>query len=427
MARVDPTLVLDRAAIFDAAPTPFVVVDRDLVIVEANLAYCEVVGRRREDLVGRPMFEAFPPNPTDPNDGVENLRASMERARDTGRPDTMAVQRYDIEVAGTGEFRERYWSPMNIPVLDDEGRTALVLHRTEDVTDYVREQAARREDVARGEQYRRRAMEVEADLVARARELQELNGRLRAAHERERQVALALQRAMLPTPQVALSGLDVAARYRPAEDALFVGGDWFDIVPLGDEAVALAVGDVVGKGLHAAAVMGQLRSALSAATHGADGPPEALDTLERYARTVEGAIGTTVVQVRLDRDRAGLRYSSAGHLPPLLMTEGGETSFLDDAGGPPLGAAEHARPHPTAEVPFPPGATLVLYTDGLIERRGRPIDEGFAVLADTVRRHRALDVEPLADAVLGELRRDDAAPDDTALVIARSTRPRTSA
>ncbi len=420
MARSGPSR-LDHAALFDAAPTPYVVVDRHLVIVEANRAYCAVVGRRREELVGRSMFDVFPTNPADPTgDGVDNLRASMERARDTGRPDTMAVQQYDIPVAGTGEFVERHWSPMNVPVLDDEGRTALVLHRTEDVTDYIRERAARQEDVERGEAARRRVLEVEADLVARARELQDLNRQLREAGERERQVALALQRAMLPSPRVRPPGLDVATRYRPAEDALHVGGDWFDVVELAEEAVALAVGDVVGKGLPAAAVMGQLRSALSAATHGADGPPEALETLDRYARTVDGAAGSTVVQVRVDRSRETVRYARAGHLPPLLVTAAGEASLLEEGGAPPLAAVEPPTAHPRIEVPFPPRATLVLYTDGLVERRGRPIDEGVSALAEVVHRHLALDVEQLADAILAELRAEDTAPDDTALVIARS-------
>ena len=413
---------LDHAALFAAAPTPYVVVDADLTIVEANRAYCAIVGRSRDELVGRSMFEAFPTNPADPSgDGVANLRASMERARDTGHPDTMAVQRYDIEVAGTGVFVQRYWSPMNVPVLDADGRTAFVLHRTEDVTDYVRERDARQLDAAEGEQWRRRVLEVEADLVSRARELQELNRQLRDASDRERQVALALQRAMLPEPTFAGSGLDVAARYRPAEDALHVGGDWFDIVELGEDAVALAVGDVVGKGLKAAAIMGQLRSALSAATHGADGPPEALDTLARYAKTVDGATGTTVVQVRLDRNRQSVRYSRAGHLPPLMVTEHGEASLLDVAGAPPLGAGPDHLTHPKAEAAFPPRATLVLYTDGLIERRDRSIDAGLAELTDAVRRHLALDVERLADAVLEDLRHDEANPDDSALVVARST------
>ncbi len=404
---------IDYAAVFDAGPTPYLVLDTDFVIVEANRAYCDVVGRRRDDLIGRPMFEAFPTNPADASgDGVANLRASMERARDTGQPDTMAVQKYDIEVAGSGEFVERYWSPMNIPVLGDDGRTRLILHRTEEVTDYVRE---------RGEEFRRRVAEVEADLVARAQELQDLNRQLRDANERERHVALALQRAMLPDPRVELSGLEVAARYQPAEDALFVGGDWFDIVQLDEDAVALAVGDVVGKGLNAAAIMGQLRSALSATTHGADGPPEALDALDRYARTVDGAAGTTVVQVRLDRSRDSVRYARAGHLPPLIVTQEGEASFLEEAGAMPLATSLDIERHPKAEVPFPPRATLVLYTDGLVERRGQTIDDGLAALTEAVRRNLTLGIEELADAVLDELRHEGAAPDDTALVIARST------
>ncbi len=103
------------------------------------------------------------------------------------------------------------------------------------------------------------------------------------------------------------------------------------------------------------------------------------------------------------------------------MTPYGESSFLDGAGGAPLAAEAEAVPYPKEEVPFPSGATLLLYTDGLIERRGRSIDDGFAALADAVRRHAGLDVESLADAVLGEFGYDGTTLDDTALVIAGST------
>jgi serine phosphatase RsbU (regulator of sigma subunit) len=166
---------------------------------------------------------------------------------------------------------------------------------------------------------------------------------------------------------------------------------------------------------------GQLRSALSAATHGADGPPEALDTLDRYARTVEGSLGTTVLQVRLDRSRETIRYSRAGHLPPLLVTPDGEATYLDDGAGVPLGAGPEDVRHPKAERPLPPGSTLVLYTDGLVERRGHAIDTGLAALVEAVRHHLALGVEPLADAILADLRDEGAAPDDTVLVVARAT------
>ncbi len=127
------------------------------------------------------------------------------------------------------------------------------------------------------------------------------------------------------------------------------------------------------------------------------------------------------MQVRVDRSRETVRYARAGHLPPLLVTAAGEASLLEEGGAPPLAAVEPPTAHPRIEVPFPPRATLVLYTDGLVERRGRPIDEGVSALAEVVRRHLALDVEQLADAILDELRAEDTAPDDTALVIARST------
>ena len=399
---------IDHAAVFDATPTACIVLDRDFVIVEVNRAFCRQVGRRRDELLGRPLLDAFPANPADPDGrGVDVLRASLERARDTGARQQMDVQQYDVEDPETGAFVERHWRAENIPVLDDEGRLRFILHRTEEVTDVVREHAAR--------------TEAESDLVVRARQLEEANRLLRDARDRERHVALALQRSMLPVPPADLPGVAIAARYRPAEDALFVGGDFYDVVPLSEDSVALAVGDVVGKGLAAAAVMGQLRSALSAATHGADGPPEALDTLDRYARTIEGTLGTTVVQVRFDRSRGTVRWARAGHVPPLLVTPEGEARFLTEAGSPPLGVGDPDTPHAKAEAPFPAGTTLVLYTDGLVERRGRSISVGLDALVDAVRRFRHLDVEPLADAVLDALREDGPAPDDTALLVARGT------
>jgi serine phosphatase RsbU (regulator of sigma subunit) len=105
----------------------------------------------------------------------------------------------------------------------------------------------------------------------------------------------------------------------------------------------------------------------------------------------------------------------------VIVTEDGEAALLEGGGGPPLAAWDEDVPRPKTEVPFPPHATLVLYTDGLIEQRQRSIDDGFAALADVLRRHVRLSIEELADAVLADLPADTAAPDDTALVIARST------
>ncbi|SCL48936.1 PAS domain S-box-containing protein [Micromonospora citrea] len=168
---VDGPARVRYASLFDAAPSPYLVLTPELVIVEVNRAYLRATGRTREELIGRELFAAFPANPDDPDGtGVPNLRASLLRARDTGRPDTMAVQRYDIP-DGAGGFARRYWSPVNVPVLDDGGRVALLLHRPEDVTDFVQERRRARDERARGESFRRRMAAAEADLYARAREL----------------------------------------------------------------------------------------------------------------------------------------------------------------------------------------------------------------------------------------------------------------
>jgi serine phosphatase RsbU (regulator of sigma subunit) len=175
---------------------------------------------------------------------------------------------------------------------------------------------------------------------------------------------------------------------------------------------------VTGKGLPAAAVMGQLRSALTAATYGSDGPPQALEVLDLYARSVVGALGATVVQVDLDRALRRIRYARAGHLPPLAIGPEGAATFLEQAGGPPLATGGAAMP--AAEVAFPAGATLVLYTDGLVERRRRHIDSGLAALAQAAGRHAGLEVEAMADAILHALLDDEPAPDDAVLVVARA-------
>lgn len=162
---------MDYERLFAAIPTPYLVMTPDLVIVDANEAYLAVVGRRRDDIVGRGVFEVFPPQPDALDEtGVSRVQRSFERARDTGLPDTMPVQKYDIP-DGSGGYVERFWSLISVPVLDDEGRTALVVQRTEDVTGYVREREGRRSDAEQSEELRRRTEEAEADLFARSREL----------------------------------------------------------------------------------------------------------------------------------------------------------------------------------------------------------------------------------------------------------------
>ncbi|MEU6911646.1 PP2C family protein-serine/threonine phosphatase [Streptomyces olindensis] len=409
---------IDYPAVFQALPGMVALLTPELVYADVNEEFVRGSGRSREQLVGRYLFDVFPDNPNDPAaTGMRNLEASLYRVLATGERDTMALQRYDVEdPERPGEWEERYWSPVNAPLLGPDGKVVLIVHRVEEVTELIR---ARGRGGGSRAGRNSRARVLEAELYTRARELQELNERLRLAHSREREVALALQEAMLPAGRQ-VHHHRAAVRYRPAVGALNVCGDWYDLVDLvGGHRIGVSVGDVVGHGLPAAGVMGQLRSALSAASRVAEGPAQALDVLGRYANVVDGAESATAVTTFVDFDRNTVTYSSAGHLPPVLVHPDGRTEFLDRATDTPLDARPDPIPRPQADTAFTPGATLVLYTDGLVERRREDIDVGLARLADALRCHRDQDPETLADTVLLELLPPGGATDDTALVIVR--------
>ncbi|MFG2630757.1 PP2C family protein-serine/threonine phosphatase [Streptomyces sp. NPDC048473] len=403
---------IDYEAVFQALPGAVALLTTDLVYTDANKAFLSMAHRTRDQVIGRYLFDVFPDNPNEPRaTGMRNLRDSLERVAATGERDSMALQRYDVEdPEQPGAWEERYWSPVNVPVLAPDGSVALLLHRVEEVTELIRARGARGGD---------RAQVLEAELYTRARELQEVNERLRQAHAREREVALHLQEAMLPAPRP-VGHHRSAVRYRPATGALNVCGDWYDLVDLPETGrTAVAVGDVVGHGLRAAGVMGQLRSALSAASRVADGPAQALEVLGLYARSVDGAESTTAVSVFIDWNNRTLTYSSAGHPPPAVLASDGTVTFLDQATDPPLGARPVHVSRPQAQTAFTDGSALVLYTDGLIERRGEDIDAGLHRLADSLARHHTADPETLAAALLGDLLPPAGITDDTALVILR--------
>ncbi|MYT26993.1 PAS domain-containing protein, partial [Streptomyces sp. SID7760] len=184
-----PDVVIDYATVFRLLPGMVALLTPDLVYADANEEFLLSSGRTRDRLIGRYLFDVFPDNPNDPSaNGIRNLAASLQRVVETGERDAMALQRYDVESAERpGEWEERYWSPVNAPVFDAEGRVVLLVHRVEEVTELIR---------ARGRRAGGQAQVLEAELYTRARELQELNERLREAHAREREVALALQNAM---------------------------------------------------------------------------------------------------------------------------------------------------------------------------------------------------------------------------------------
>ncbi|MFB8079904.1 PP2C family protein-serine/threonine phosphatase [Streptomyces sp. NPDC056013] len=403
---------VDYAAVFQALPGMVALLTPELVYVDVNEDFARLAGRSREELVGRYIFDAFPEKPGDPAAaGRRETEESMLRVVASGERDTMALLRYDIEDSQRpGHWQEHFWSPVNAPVLGPDDQVVLIVHRVEEVTQLIRARG--------GLAGTTKAARLEAELYTRSRELQEVNERLRKAHARERKVALALQAAMLPSPGP-VGHHRAAVRYRPAVGGLNVCGDWYDLVGLPGDRMAVAVGDVVGHGLTAACVMGQLRSALSAATLVADGPAQALEVLGLYARSVDGAESSTVATTFIDWSTHTLTYSSAGHPPPALLTPEGDVTFLDQATDPPLGARPEHVSRPQATASFSEGATLVLYTDGLIERREEDIDVGLARLAESLRRRGRDNPEALADALLADLLNSNRNTDDTALVVIR--------
>ncbi|MFF9090406.1 PP2C family protein-serine/threonine phosphatase [Streptomyces sp. NPDC014991] len=407
---------MDYTAVFAALPSPCLMLGTDLVIADANRAFGEVTGRNRAELVGQYLFDAFPDNSADPEaDGVATLKASLHRVLSSGQTDHMALQKYDIPVAGNPEvFKERWWTAINVPVLGPDGKVAWIIHRSEDMTDVVRARRTALEPSARPG----REAAMEAELHVRARQLQQLNEELRQARARERRIAVALQETMLHTPDLARHP-NIAVRYLPAAGALNVCGDWYDTVDLPADRFTVAVGDVVGHGLIAATIMGRLRSALSAATHTAHGPAQALEVLGLYARSIEGALAATAVQVLIDCHSHLLIYSSAGHPPPVLLHPNGTCDLLDQATDPPLGARPEHVPRPQATTTYTPGDTLILYTDGLIERRDEDIDAGLTRFTSTLATCTEFGAERLADALLARLDLTSGANDDIAMVVVR--------
>nr|WP_280510922.1 SpoIIE family protein phosphatase [Nocardia farcinica] len=233
--------------------------------------------------------------------------------------------------------------------------------------------------------------------------------------DQARATSLTLQRAMLGPIELPPR---FSVHYEPALPPLEIGGDWYDVVPLRDGTIGVVVGDCVGRGLSAAVVMGQLRTAGRALLLRGAGPAQLLAELDTVAARIPGAMCTTACVAVLDPVRGIVRYSSAGHMPPILAEVGKPGRLLEGGRSVPLATFEMPR-RPEATTALAPGSTLVLFTDGLVEQRGVDIDEGFAkicaVLADTGGRL----PREVADAVLRELSPAAGYDDDVAMVVYR--------
>jgi GAF domain-containing protein/anti-sigma regulatory factor (Ser/Thr protein kinase) len=240
------------------------------------------------------------------------------------------------------------------------------------------------------------------------------------AYEVEHEAAMTLQRNLMPEGTGYAANVDVDGRYLPATRGVHVGGDWYDIVDRPDGTVAFAVGDIAGHGLQAAAAMGQVRSAWRALALSMTEPSAILASLDRFAIGVDGAFFSTILTLLLDPARNELRYASAGHPPALVIEPGGSTRFLEGGRSVPLGLP-FDLPRPQANERLAAGSILVVYTDGLVERRDESLDRGLERLAEIASRVRAGSLTEISDALL-ELVADDR-HDDVALLTIGPRRP----
>ncbi|MGQ4490965.1 SpoIIE family protein phosphatase [Streptomyces sp. SAS_281] len=249
-----------------------------------------------------------------------------------------------------------------------------------------------------------------AELAARAAVSID-NARL---YRQQQETALTLQRSMLPRNHDDPAGLDVVSRYRPAASRYEVGGDWFDVIGLRDGGTALVVGDVMGSGINAATTMGRLRTATQTLSRLSLEPAEVLGHLDEITAGLDPWFATCVYAV-YDPGAGRCRVSTAGHLPPVLIPEGGEPVLLDLPAGVPLGVG--GVPFSDVTVPLGPGDRLVLYTDGLVETREDDIDSRLETLLGLLRTPDA-SLDATCDRLLRELRDPDG-HDDVALLMAR--------
>ncbi|MFE2528217.1 SpoIIE family protein phosphatase [Streptomyces sp. NPDC059382] len=244
---------------------------------------------------------------------------------------------------------------------------------------------------------------------------------LNRAHQfdQQRETAIALQRAILGPSRLPAG---FAVRYEPATQPLEVGGDWYDTVTLPDGRIGIVVGDCVGRGLEAASVMGQLRSACRALLLQDASPARTLMALDQFAAGVPGAVCTTVFCGVLDSETGQLTYSSAGHPPGILVRPDGATRLLEDGRSLPL-AVRPGNQRPEGSCTIPARSTLLLYTDGLVERRRRPLSAGIDQASEALQDGRDTSVDDLATHVMSRLAPVDGYDDDVALLLYRHPAP----
>jgi hypothetical protein len=238
------------------------------------------------------------------------------------------------------------------------------------------------------------------------------------AHERDHTIAVTLQRSLLPETLPNVDGAALQARYRPALEYAQLGGDWYDAICVDDDELVLVTGDVVGKGVQAAATMGRLRSAMRAYAMLGMPPSAMLEELNRLAVRLDEVEFATVLCAHYKPSTGRFVFASAGHLPPLVVRQDGTSSLVDGGLTVPLAATDEMEAH-ERQVTLHPEETLLLYTDGLVERHDQDLDEGLAFLLSVcASNHDSL--PELLDVVMEDVAGTDS-HDDVALLALRRT------
>ena len=347
--------------------------------LDASPEYLRIVGIEADELNNGGLARAL--ERTRPTDR-ERIMAAVEHTRQTGEP-------FDIEVMVVrADGVERLMRAHGTLAYSAEGRP-LVRGSLQDITD-------------------QRAAEHELAASAAAREVA----------VREHEIADELQRSLLPTGVPSSAHLQAAAYYLAGVEHTKAGGDWYDVIELPGDRTALIIGDVMGRGVRAAAVMGQLRATVRAYAR-LDVPPQRLLALldEEVRDTTDSTIVTCVYAV-CDPASATLTYGNAGHLPPLLTLPDRRTIRLT-AGDPPLGTGRYQGNVATVE--WPVGARLTLYTDGLVEHRGSDLDLGISALATALNEAGELAVEAVPGTLIDAVLADQ--PDDDVAILVAEARP----
>jgi len=243
------------------------------------------------------------------------------------------------------------------------------------------------------------------------------------ARQREHEITQQLQRSLLSGELPGSPALEFEISYAPAVRGTEVGGDWYDAFWLAeDQTVGLVVGDVVGRGITAAATMGQLRSAVRAFASTGLGPAAVLTALDEFSRRHQIGQTTTLVYAQLGIETGALRFACAGHPPPIILEPVGDPAVAWEGRSLPINVDAGFGSRPEAGLSLQPGSTVVLYSDGLIEHRHRPQEDGIARLVDELAGRRRQPFKGLAESVVRTLR-EPADADDTCMLAAHLTRP----